>query len=115
LLITLPFSRIAAPITVREPLHLVPGPVKWREANPQNGRQHRDAKSAQTAHGLGLLGRLLTLGRLPVSCPLWLILRCYFPDVVDEHTLPKLGHSTYRADFGIRSLKLIIEAIRQQR
>jgi hypothetical protein len=40
---------------------------------------------------------------------LWLILRSYFPDVVDEDTLPKLGHSTYRADFGIGSLKLIIE------
>lgn len=41
---------------------------------------------------------------------LWLVLRSYFPDVVDEDALPKLGHSTYRADFGIRSLKLIIEA-----
>jgi hypothetical protein len=41
---------------------------------------------------------------------LWLILRSYFPDVVDEDTLPKLGHSTYKADFGITSLKLIIEA-----
>ena len=41
---------------------------------------------------------------------LWLILRSYFPDVVDEDALPKLGHSTYKADFGIRSLKLIIEA-----
>jgi hypothetical protein len=41
---------------------------------------------------------------------LWLILRSYFPDVVDEDTLPKLGHSTYRADFGIVFLKLIIEA-----
>ena len=41
---------------------------------------------------------------------LWLILRSYFPDVVDEDTLPKLGHSTYKADFGIGSLKLIIEA-----
>lgn len=40
---------------------------------------------------------------------LWLILRSYFPDVVDEDTLPKLGHSTYRADFGIASLKLTIE------
>jgi hypothetical protein len=40
---------------------------------------------------------------------LWLILRSYFPDVVDEDTLPKLGHSTYKADFGISSLKLIIE------
>jgi hypothetical protein len=41
---------------------------------------------------------------------LWLILRSYFPDVVDEDTLPKLGHSSYKADFGIGSLKLIIEA-----
>ncbi len=41
---------------------------------------------------------------------LWLILRSYFPDLVDEDTLPKLGHSSYKADFGIGSLKLIIEA-----
>ncbi|MSM38690.1 MAG: hypothetical protein GJT30_03580 [Geobacter sp.] len=41
---------------------------------------------------------------------LWLILRSYFLDVVDEDALPKLGHSTYKADFGIPSLKLIIEA-----
>ena len=41
---------------------------------------------------------------------LWLILRSYFSDVVDEDALPKLGHSTYKADFGIGSLKLIIEA-----
>lgn len=40
---------------------------------------------------------------------LWLILRSYFSDVVDEDTLPKLGHSTYRADFGISSVRLIIE------
>lgn len=41
---------------------------------------------------------------------LWLILRSYLPDVVDEDALPKFGHSTYKADFGIGSLKLIIEA-----
>jgi hypothetical protein len=41
---------------------------------------------------------------------LWLILRSYFPDVVAEDALPKLGHSTYKADFGVGSLKLIIEA-----
>jgi hypothetical protein len=41
---------------------------------------------------------------------LWLILRSYFPDVIDEDALPKLGHSTYKADFGIGSLRLIIEA-----
>ena len=41
---------------------------------------------------------------------LWLILRSVFDDVVDEETLPKFGHSTYRADFGIPSLRLLIEA-----
>jgi hypothetical protein len=41
---------------------------------------------------------------------LWLVLRSYFPDVVDEDALPKLGHSSYRADFGIPSLRLIVEA-----
>ena len=40
---------------------------------------------------------------------LWLILRSYFPDVVDEDTLPKFGHASYRIDFGIPSLGLIIE------
>jgi len=40
---------------------------------------------------------------------LWLILHSYFPDVIDEDTLPKLGHSSYRVDFGIPDLKLIIE------
>ncbi len=41
---------------------------------------------------------------------LWLILRSTFDDVVDEETLPKVGHSTYRADFGIPALRLLIEA-----
>ncbi len=40
----------------------------------------------------------------------WLILRSVFDDSVDEETLPKLGHSTYKADFGIPSLRLLIEA-----
>ena len=40
---------------------------------------------------------------------LWLILRSVFDDVVDEETLPKAGHSTYRADFGIPSLGVLIE------
>ena len=40
---------------------------------------------------------------------LWLILRSYFSEVVDEEALPKLGHSSYKADFAIGSLKLIIE------
>jgi hypothetical protein len=41
---------------------------------------------------------------------LWIILRSYFQDVVDEDALPKLGHSTYKADFGIPSLRVIVEA-----
>lgn len=40
---------------------------------------------------------------------LWLILRSYFDDLVDEDTLPKFGHSSYRPDFAIPSLKLIVE------
>ena len=36
-------------------------------------------------------------------------------DVVDEDALPKFGHSTYKADFGIGSLKLIIEVKLQVR
>ena len=40
---------------------------------------------------------------------LWLMLRPVFDDLVDEETLPKLGHSTYREDFGIPSLGILIE------
>lgn len=40
---------------------------------------------------------------------LWIILRCAYPDLEDEDTLPKFGHSTYRADLGIPSLGLLIE------
>ncbi|MEV6007375.1 hypothetical protein AB0M29_11255 [Streptomyces sp. NPDC051976] len=40
---------------------------------------------------------------------LWLMLRPAFDDLVEEETLRRLGHSTYRADFGIPSLSLLIE------
>lgn len=40
---------------------------------------------------------------------LWLMLRGMFHDLEDEDTLPKFGHSTYRADLGIPSLGLLIE------
>jgi hypothetical protein len=40
---------------------------------------------------------------------LWLILRPVFDDLVAEEVLPMLGHSTYRADFGIPSLGILIE------
>lgn len=41
---------------------------------------------------------------------LWLILRSYFDDLVDEETLPKFGHSSYKPDFAIPSLRLLVEA-----
>jgi len=41
---------------------------------------------------------------------LYLMLRPVFLDLEDEDTLPKFGHSTYRADFGIPSLGLLVEA-----
>lgn len=40
---------------------------------------------------------------------LYLMLRPVFLDLEDEDTLPKFGHSTYRADFGIPSLGLLVE------
>ena len=40
---------------------------------------------------------------------LWLMLRGVLHDLEDEDTLPKFGHSTYRADLGIPSLALLIE------
>ena len=40
---------------------------------------------------------------------LWLMLRPSFDDLVDEQFLPKLGHSSYRPDFAIPSLRVLIE------
>jgi hypothetical protein len=40
---------------------------------------------------------------------LWLVLRSVFDDVVDEDTNPKVGHASTRADFGIPSLRLLVE------
>jgi hypothetical protein len=41
---------------------------------------------------------------------LWIMLRSVFDDVVDEDTLPKFGHSSYRADFGLPRLGVLVEA-----
>jgi hypothetical protein len=41
---------------------------------------------------------------------LWIMLRTVFDDVVDEETLAKLGHASYRADFGLPRLGVLIEA-----
>lgn len=40
---------------------------------------------------------------------LWLILRSYFDDLIDEEKLKKLGHSSCNPDFAIPSLRLFIE------
>ena len=40
---------------------------------------------------------------------LWLVLRSVFDDVTDEDTNPKVGHASTRADFGIPSLRLLVE------
>lgn len=40
---------------------------------------------------------------------LWILLRGVFEDLVDEETLAKFGHSSYRADFGIPTLRILIE------
>lgn len=40
---------------------------------------------------------------------LWLMLRSVFEDVVDEDPLPKLGHSSFRTDFGIPTLGVLVE------
>jgi REase_DpnII-MboI len=40
---------------------------------------------------------------------LWIMLRSVFDDVIDEDTLPKVGHSSYRADFGLPRLGVLLE------
>lgn len=39
----------------------------------------------------------------------WIMLRSVFDDLVDEEPLPRLGHSSYRADFGLPRLGVLIE------
>lgn len=39
----------------------------------------------------------------------WLMLRPYFDDIVDEESLPKLAHSSYKPDFAIPSLRTLLE------
>jgi len=41
---------------------------------------------------------------------LWLMLRPFFDDLIDEQFLPKLGHSSYKPDFAIPSLRILLEA-----
>jgi hypothetical protein len=39
----------------------------------------------------------------------WILLRGVFDDLVDEEPLPRLGHSSYRSDFGIPRLGVLVE------
>lgn len=40
---------------------------------------------------------------------IWVMLRGYFPDIIPEDSLPKIGEIFYKPDFGIPSLRLLIE------
>ncbi len=39
----------------------------------------------------------------------WILLRGVFDDLVDEEPLPRLGHSSYRSDFGLPRLGVLVE------
>jgi len=39
----------------------------------------------------------------------WILLRAVFDDLVEEEPLPRLGHSSYRSDFGLPRLGVLIE------
>jgi len=40
---------------------------------------------------------------------LYLVLRSYFDDLIDEEAMPKFGHKFHKPDFAIPSLRLLIE------
>lgn len=40
---------------------------------------------------------------------IWLMLRPYFDDIIDEENLPKFGHSSYKPDFAFPSLSVLLE------
>jgi hypothetical protein len=44
-----------------------------------------------------------------VQAILWVMLRGYFHDILRDDSLPKIGETFYKPDFGIPSLKLLIE------
>lgn len=75
-----------------------------REFEPSMKRWRWDAESLKNPV------RWQILSEREVQDILWFILRPIASDLEDEDTLPKFGHSTYRADFGIPSLGLLIEA-----
>jgi hypothetical protein len=53
--------------------------------------------------------RWLVSGEREVQDIVWLVLRSVFDDLVDEDSLPKLGHSSYKPDFGIASIATMVE------
>jgi len=40
---------------------------------------------------------------------IWLMLRPYFDDLIDEENLPQFGHSSYKPDFALPSLNVLLE------
>lgn len=44
-----------------------------------------------------------------VQDTLWLVLRSYFEDLIDEEVLPKFGHKFHKPDFALPNLRLLIE------
>lgn len=44
-----------------------------------------------------------------VQDTVWMLLRAVFDDLVDEEPLPRLGHSSYRSDFGLPRLGVLVE------
>ena len=40
---------------------------------------------------------------------IWLMLRPYYDDLIDEESLRKLGHSSYKPDFAVPSLRTLLE------
>ena len=60
--------------------------------------------------GFALKRLILIRNEADVQRIVWTILRPTFPDLVDEDYLPKFGAKNYKPDFGIPSLRLLIEA-----
>jgi len=48
-------------------------------------------------------------GEREVQDIIWLMLRSYFDDIVDEENLPKFGHSSYKPDFALPNLNVLLE------
>jgi hypothetical protein len=77
---------------------------RWRYDQDTSKKKQDDAKKPKD------LVRWPINEEREVQDVLWLILCSYFDDLIDEESLPKFGHSFYKPDFAIPTLKLLIEA-----